>query len=377
MNVPLAMPAPDLHMVCFDRPWPPGYGGIQDVHYRWKAWCEAGHQITMHTFDYGRQSQAPKPNWAKEVKLYKRSSFKKSGWGKQPYIVASRKSTALWKALSEDDAPIWLEGQHSTAWLPKLRKAFPNRCIVVRCHNIEADYYRGLAKNEHRLIPKFYFKWEAARLRSAEKILALASGLVVIRPGDLNHFEKYGRPVCLHYPGHPWKVEHNHSPFLPMALYHGDLTVIENQAAVRWLLSLPWTNDFPLWIAGRGANALAKKYPNKQVRWLEAPGNTELKQWMESCCVHVLPTNQNTGVKLKLLHALSTGRPILCNPPMVEGTGLEAFCHIKSSKEDWTKSLSEAREGRLQAIKPEALTNHPAFDPKRFEQAWDWLLGLE
>ncbi len=98
---------------------------------------------------------------------------------------------------------------------------------------------------------------------------------------------------------------------------------------------------------------------------------------MESCSVHVLPTNQNTGVKLKLLHALSTGRPVLCNPAMVEGTGLEDFCHVKISEADWVKTLAEAQDGRLQAIKNQDLKKHPAFDPKRFEQVWNWLLCLE
>jgi hypothetical protein len=44
--------------------------------------------------------------------------------------------------------------------------------------------------------------------------------------------------------------------------------------------------------------------------------------------IHILPSFNNTGIKLKMLHALYRGRHCVVNPQGVEGSGLEAVCHI-------------------------------------------------
>ena len=44
--------------------------------------------------------------------------------------------------------------------------------------------------------------------------------------------------------------------------------------------------------------------------------------------IHILPSFNNTGIKLKLLHALYNGRHCVVNPAAVEGSELEAACHI-------------------------------------------------
>ena len=44
--------------------------------------------------------------------------------------------------------------------------------------------------------------------------------------------------------------------------------------------------------------------------------------------IQVLPSFNATGIKIKLLNALYNGRHCLVNKAAVEGTGLEALCHI-------------------------------------------------
>jgi hypothetical protein len=44
--------------------------------------------------------------------------------------------------------------------------------------------------------------------------------------------------------------------------------------------------------------------------------------------VHILPSFNNTGIKLKLLNALFNGRHVVVNKQGVEGSGLEEACHI-------------------------------------------------
>ena len=49
---------------------------------------------------------------------------------------------------------------------------------------------------------------------------------------------------------------------------------------------------------------------------------------IEEAQLNILPTFQPTGIKLKLLSALYSGRHCIVNTPMVKETGLEQFCHI-------------------------------------------------
>jgi len=44
--------------------------------------------------------------------------------------------------------------------------------------------------------------------------------------------------------------------------------------------------------------------------------------------IHVLPSFNSTGIKLKLINALFNGRHCIVNEAAVDGSGLEAACHI-------------------------------------------------
>ena len=54
-------------------------------------------------------------------------------------------------------------------------------------------------------------------------------------------------------------------------------------------------------------------------------------------------TQQPTGLKLKLLHSLFSGRFCLVNSNMVAGSGLEPVCHIADSPNEFLDKISELR----------------------------------
>ena len=56
------MPPLRLHIVSFDIPWPPNYGGIIDVFYKIRALHGAGVQIHLHCFEYQRQQSSVIPS---------------------------------------------------------------------------------------------------------------------------------------------------------------------------------------------------------------------------------------------------------------------------------------------------------------------------
>jgi hypothetical protein len=57
------------------------------------------------------------------------------------------------------------------------------------------------------------------------------------------------------------------------------------------------------------------------------PDDQQLSHRIRNAQIHILPSYNNTGIKLKLLHALFNGRHCITNKAAVDGTGLEAACH--------------------------------------------------
>ena len=43
-----------IHIVSFDVPFPPEYGGVIDVYFKAKALSEKGLKVLLHCFQYGR-----------------------------------------------------------------------------------------------------------------------------------------------------------------------------------------------------------------------------------------------------------------------------------------------------------------------------------
>jgi hypothetical protein len=114
-------------------------------------------------------------------------------------------------------------------------------------------------------------------------------------------------------------------------LYHGNLSVSENEKAACWLLDKVFTKiRVPLVIAGKHpSRRLTKRAHLCQHTCLVAnPSQKEMNDLVGKAHVHVLPSFNNTGIKLKLVHALYNGRHCVVNPAAVEGSGLEAACHI-------------------------------------------------
>ena len=65
------------------------------------------------------------------------------------------------------------------------------------------------------------------------------------------------------------------------------------------------------------------------------PSSNKMDELISEARVHVFHTNQDTGVKLKLIYALNTSGHVIVNPTMVAGTELDAICSVARTKEEF------------------------------------------
>ena len=318
-----------LHVVAFDVPFPADYGGVIDVFYKLKALHNAGVKIILHCFEYGRSAKEELEKITDKVYYYPRKNSRSLLFNTLPYIVLTRDSEALKQQLLQDDFPILMEGLHSTLLLND--DAFSKRNIIVRTHNIEHEYYNALAVVEKNIFKRYYFYNEAGKLLKYEKILKSAANVAAISPKDAEYFQKINTNTKYIPAFHPFDSIDISLIDKGFFLYHGNLSVGENNEAAIYLVEKIF-DDLPykLIIAGNKPSVDLQKAVGRtdNVELKQHCSPEEIYQLISSAHCNILPTFQSTGIKLKLLAALFSGKFCIVNQPMVQDTGLEHLCII-------------------------------------------------
>jgi len=330
----------NIHVISFDVPYPPDYGGVIDVFYKFKSLHGMDVKIHLHCFEYGRKQADELKSICESVHYYSRRTSRSNLFNTYPYIVLSRDSEELKKNLLKDDYPILMEGLHSTRLLGD--PDFAKRKMFVRTHNVEHDYYDNLAKVEGNIFKRYYFYNEAGKLLKYEPVLKNASGILAISPNDTRYFSSKYNNVNYITAFHCHKEVTGLTGKGDFAFYHGNLAVGENNEAALYLVNKVF-NDIPyqLVIAGsKPSDDLKKAVRNYSNISLHGDmTHTQIQEYISEAHCNILPTFQSTGIKLKLLSALFAGRFCIVNKPMVENTGLESLCIMTNSPETMKEKI--------------------------------------
>jgi hypothetical protein len=323
-----------LHIVCLDVPWPADYGGAIDMMNRIMMLKKLGIGIHLHYFSYNERGMPNELNqFCESIHVYERKSIRQSFSSKLPYIIASRINDELIANLQKDNFPILLEGIHCTGILPALD--LQKRKVIVRMHNEEAIYYKELARVESSLLKKLYFLRESRLIKKYNDHLPKECVYVCVSNEDIQVYrDEHHLSQVKYLSTFPaWQEVTGEEGVGNLCLYHGNLSVPENEKAAIWLLQ----NVFmkvrkPFVIAGKKPSKRLQKLAHlfQHTCLVADPGESELNDLIRKAHINVLPCfNKNiTGIRLKLLHALFEGRHCVVNEPMVKGTGLDAACHI-------------------------------------------------
>jgi len=354
-----------LHIIALDTPWPVNYGGVIDLFYKLKALHKLEIKVHLHCFSKDNIPQPELNKYCETVQYYQRKKNSQSFSFSIPLMVNSRQNKTLLNNLLKDDHPILLEGIHCTYYFNN--GELNNRKVLLRLHNAEFEYYRHFAKHETNLFKKLYFLHESYLLKKYEKKIAVILPIVAVSEQDVTIYKDNFQPKDIGYL----------PVFLPytlsvckegngcFCLYHGNLSINENEQAAIWLLKNVFNDiDIHFIIAGRSPSkklqALVKK--NNSACLVADPSETAMQDLVCKAQIHVLPSFNNTGIKLKLLNALFNGRHCVVNEAGVKGSGLQQVCHTATDvasfkkiitqlyKEPFTEQEKEQRQGLLQTI---------------------------
>jgi hypothetical protein len=354
-----------LHIVSFDVPLPANYGGVIDVFYKLKALSELGVKIHLHCFFKDRNPQKELEKYCESVHYYKRQTVLKSLSSRLPFVVQSRNSQELTETLKKDNYPILFEGLHCT--YPLLDDTLKARQTLVRAHNIEHFYYKGLANSETNLAKKLFFNQESKKLKNYETVLTKASTVLSISPLEHTYLKTYFKKVDYLPVFHQNNTVKTLSTKGNYALYVTDLRISDNQRSARFLIDVFKTIDYPLIIASSFKNkSILKKIASfKNISFSEIIKQQQADDLLAHAHLNVMLTFQATGIKLKLINTLFAGRFCLTNTPMIKDTGLASLCLsadtiagfknlVKSYKDKpFTEDLVDKRKKLLGAFFPQ------------------------
>lgn len=296
--------------------------------------------LAMRTEKHGqtRESELPEPAFLKDymtVRIDTRiKPLKMLGnllLSSEPYDLARFYSPLFSESLrdhlkAEFDI-IQCEGLPFTFYLDEIRK-LTSSPVVLRAHNIEHRIREMMAQNASGKIRRAYLKNLAGRLRQTETSAARQfDAIVPISEPDRDWFQSVapGKPLKLSETG-TGSAEYIVEPEIQAMRvgFIGALNWQPNLHAIRWFLEKVWPGvlsavpSATLHIAGRDA-------PVSAGRWLRGERIAfdgeidDARSFMASMNVIIAPLFAGSGLRIKIIEAMSTGRTVVATPVAVRG----------------------------------------------------------
>ena len=339
-----------LHIVAFDNPYPPVYGGVIDVFYKVKALEKIGYDIYLHCFVDDKSSPSDElRKYAKDVFFYRRRKKQNSHkfFSIFPFAVYSRYRKSLYANLQKVDAPILFEGQQTTFVTKK--HDLSDRILLLRLHNLEANYFLGQSRSETNWLKKAAYFSEFLKYRRYEGELTNFDAVLALSLAEQSHAKRYNENVPYVPVFHGNERIAELSPFGKYAFYHGELRLADNLRAVRFLIkAFRKIPDYNLLIASGGHSEFIAPLISgiSNISEVEIDNNDpdHLTQLLADAHINVMLSFQESGTKLKLVNALYQSRFCVINKNMVDDKNLRGLCTMAETETDFIKAVKVLKD---------------------------------
>ncbi len=335
----------EILVISLDVPFPDDYGGAKDIWARTSVLFRNGWSVDLVAsyLDAGRKEaflQSSEAKLFRHMFLFPRLPLVKGLLSLDPYDLVSRRVghadlRELLKAIGGKHYDlVVVEGFHSMLTFDSLRGHVSYKRSVLRVLNIESEYYRHLYESEPNCVKACYYRMESAKYNRFCREYPFGEvydAIFHISSAELNH------PI---FKG----IEHQYfvPPFLDLGIRHpgfdgrkdrflyvGNLNLPDNRLAVlqsyRYLADLLVDTKADYRICGRSdrSDPLKELRRDKRVAFRFNVDSEGLMQEYNTAKIFVNFSANRSGVKLKLLDALSHGLPALSNENGCTGSGLE------------------------------------------------------
>ncbi|MCL9805618.1 glycosyltransferase family 4 protein [Flavobacterium amniphilum] len=336
----------EIHIVSFDNPFPPVYGGVIDVFYKVKALHAIGFKIYLHCFVEDLASDVSGlDEFTEKVFLYKKKKNPLYLFSQYPFSVRSRFDNKLVKNLNTNQAPILFEGLQSTYILNV--NHFKRRKIYLRLHNIEHFYYDGLAQSETNIFKKILFKIESLKYYNYLNILKKFDKVYTLSFGENTEISKMIKRVEYIPVFHGNKQITSKDGRGEYAFYNGDLRISDNRKAVDFFIEVfKKIPDYQLVIAsGIEQDWVESKIQSaSNIQFVKIEHQQHLSDLLRDAHINLMISFQESGTKLKIINSLFQGRHCVCNEKMIDDKEVLGFCHIAKTEKDFIEKINQLKD---------------------------------
>lgn len=220
------------------------------------------------------------------------------------------------------------------------------RKVILRLYNVEYQYYRQLAKQTTSWIKKLHYWNESRLLKNYERAIANKCLILAVTEKDVQDYKSifHAKQIAYLPVFIGWTFPLCKEGIGTFCLYHGNLSVPENEKVAAWLLEEVFNKiEIPFVIAGKNPSPKLEQLAHeKQHTCLVAnPSEKEMFDLIQKAQVNILPSFTTTGIKFKFLYSIFCGRHCIVNEEMTAGTKLDSACHIASGSEAFSSVLMQ------------------------------------
>lgn len=319
-----------LHIISFNYPYPPSYGGIIDVYYKIKALSDLGIKIHLHCFidQIPGKIDVEIKEITENVFFYKKKKNPLLYFSGTPFAAAIRNSEVLLKNLERDKAPILFEGLQTAHIIQFLKDN--NHKLYLRYHNNETEYYKGLSLSEKNLFKKIIYRIESLKyIRYQKKLLKKFEAVFCLSEKEYKEVETYSENAQLIHIFHGNQSVKQLNKKGNYFLFHGDLTTADNKRALNETIDLFKTlPKYQLVVASDRASEDIKRKISEVANISLTPIQTteKLHHLLENAHGNILVSYQNSGTKVKLFNTLYNSRFVIINGNITDDSVLTSLC---------------------------------------------------
>lgn len=332
--------------VCFctpQPPYPPISGGRVETFRLIEGLVSNGHEVTVVTYDAGTDrikglgddtgcSVHPVPderNWGA-------TPFVTNITTKDPLPITRTQTDALERAVGE----VIREEQPDVLHLHTLQMSYLAReeydiPTVVRFTNAKSNIYDQFSEREANPIKSLYAKFQATKTRWYEaEISRCADMTLAITTEDRKRFEEQGGkqietlPAGIDVGRFQSTAGDSQSTDTPVVTFFGSLDYHPNEDAAVWFAEeiFPQVRrEYP-----EARFDVVGKDPPESVQELKDRDGIRVTGFVENiyeyvgdATVVVVPIRVGTGVRIKILHALAMGKPVVSTATGMQGIPVE------------------------------------------------------
>jgi glycosyltransferase involved in cell wall biosynthesis len=200
--------------------------------------------------------------------------------------------------------------------------------VLMRAHNVEHEIWEGLAEEENSMIKRWYLKKLSVSLKRRElELLSDIDSVVCITQSDLNTLRGLGIIAPMHVAPFGMEFgEYSEMDTVDHVFHFGSMDWKPNVQGVKWLMEEVWPKvrksrpEARLILAGRNMPADITSIAQCGIEVVGEVENAE--EFLKRDGIMTLPVLSGSGMRIKAVEGMATGKPLVGTALGVCGLGL-------------------------------------------------------